>query len=115
MCKDKTNRIDMPRMQVVYLLSVLAPYYCAGVGGTTSAAACASLPSLISTTIETAATYEENALGVIDDPNNMKNDRIWIFNGQNDTKMHPGMSTIYPFPPATEFVVCSLSLVCICS
>ena len=77
------------------IISVLAPYYCAGVGGTASAAACASLPSLISTTIETAATYEENALGVIDDPNNMKNDRIWIFNGQNDTKMHPGMPTLY--------------------
>ena len=78
----------------ILIISVLAPYYCAGVGGTASAAACASLPSLISTTIETAATYEENALGVIDDPNSMKNDRIWIFNGQNDTKMHPGMPTI---------------------
>ena len=75
----------------MYVFSCIpAPYVCPGVGGVTSALTCMTLPSLISTTLEASTTLSEDAAGLIDDTANMKNDRIWIFNGRNDTQMNPG-------------------------
>ena len=76
-----------------YILSIvqLVPYACTGGGGAvTGLTSCMNMPSTISVTYLETLTAGADVLGNIDDTNNMQNDRIWIFDGRNDSKVNPG-------------------------
>ena len=52
---------------------------------------CMKMPSLVSTTYLEGLTNSADVLGTIDNTAHLSNDRIWIFDGINDTKVNPGM------------------------
>ena len=70
---------------------ITVPYACTG--GLSVAAAltsCMNMPSLVSVTYLETLTNSADVLGTIDHTAHLSNDRIWIFDGINDTKVNPG-------------------------
>ena len=75
-----------------FSFTLLVPYACTGGGGAvTGLTSCMNVPSTISTTYLETLTAGAALLGNIDSTSNMRNDKIWIFDGTADTKVNPGM------------------------
>ena len=75
-----------------FSFTLLVPYACTGGGGAvTGLTSCMNVPSTISTTYLETLTAGAALLGNIDRTSNMRNDKIWIFDGTADTKVNPGM------------------------
>ena len=80
----------MPHL--IFSFTLLVPYACTGGGGAvTGLTSCMNVPSTISTTYLETLTAGAALLGNIDRTVNMRNDKIWIFDGTADTKVNPGM------------------------
>ena len=74
-----------------FSFTLLVPYACTGGGGAvTGLTSCMNVPSTISTTYLETLTAGAALLGNIDSTSNMRNDKIWIFDGTADTKVNPG-------------------------
>lgn len=68
------------------------PYWCANGNAVTAQTNCMRFPSLISVTELIAATdYAELTLSSIDNTKYLASDRVWIFTGEKDTVVHPGV------------------------
>lgn len=68
------------------------PYACTGGGSiATAMTSCMTLPSLVSVTYLETLTADADLLGTIDHTAHLSNDKIWIFDGINDTKVNPGI------------------------
>ena len=78
-----------------FSFNLLVPYACTGGGGAvTGLTSCMNVPSTISTTYLETLTAGAALLGNIDRTSNMRNDKIWIFDGTADTKVNPGMNRL---------------------
>ena len=85
---DLSNEQNAAKM-FLYLFKV--PYACTGgFSVATALTSCMKMPSLVSTTYLETLTNSADVLGTIDNTAHLSNDRIWIFDGINDTKVNPG-------------------------
>ena len=67
------------------------PFYCAQDEKTTALDACKVAPDLINVTTLVDITHTVATDGLIDDPQNMADDKVYLFSGTLDTVVVPGM------------------------
>jgi poly(3-hydroxybutyrate) depolymerase len=70
-----------------------APYYCAKGFNVIAVNACANTPNDINMSDLIAQTNRYAASNDVDPTSNMRNDRIFIFHGNQDSVIHPGVSS----------------------
>jgi len=76
---------------------VAVPYYCARNNFTVAITDCMANPANINVTTLTDQTKKYASSGMIDDTSNMYNDRVYIFHGALDNRVHPGNYLISDF------------------
>jgi len=91
------------------------PYYCAQNQLSNALTSCTILPSFININNLWSATSNAFSQGQIDNPNNLQNDRVWLFTGTQDTVVYPGVVQVsaqyyQKFVPSNEnFLVGNIS------
>ena len=67
------------------------PFACtSGFGAATAMTSCMKYPSTISVTVLEGITDSGAAVGNIDSTSNMRNDKVYIFDGKDDSVVNPG-------------------------
>ena len=74
----------------IFLL-LLGPFWCAQDDIAIALSACMTKPELISVSSLVAVTGTTAISRTIDEPSNMKNHKVFLFSGTNDTIVVPGM------------------------
>ena len=79
---------------IMYYYALSGPFWCAEDNISKALSSCMTYPSLISVTQLVSITYSTALTNAIDHPINMKDSRVYLFSGTQDSVVKQGIVTV---------------------